>query len=182
MADVNASVGANAVKSVELLHRMLGYWLVLCLVAAYLPATKSGAQLKLPFTEVAVPVNTARWSCAIVIFLVGAVGCVMLKHLRDLCVFLSKTEEIAVVLTYPSVATVGTPRKRFIFGLALAGIQYSVGIQLWSPMPEMFGGRPDFGLAFLYAGPMVLFAWVLQDWQQGLTTDMGLPKITGAGK
>lgn len=182
MTDVNTSLCENAIRCMNLLHRLLGVWLFLCLIAAYLPTASTGAQLQLPFTEVNVPVDSARWTCAVAIFVAGIVGCVMLRQVRGLCAYLSRTEHVAVVLTYPSIATLGTPGQRMFFGQALAGIQYFVGIQLWSPMPRMFGGAPDIGLAFLYAAPMFWFAWDLRDWQKGLTPDMKLPKITGAGE
>ncbi|GDY37184.1 hypothetical protein ACINB_30760 [Acidovorax sp. NB1] len=182
MTDVNSSIRENAIRCLDLLHRLLGVWLVLCLIAAYLPTASNGAQLRLPFTDVNVPVNSARWTCAVAIFVVGVVGCVMLRQVRDLCAYLSSTEHVAVVLTYPSIATLGSPRQRMLFGQALAGIQYFVGIQLWSPMPRMFGGAPDIGLAFLYAVPMFWFAWDLRDWQKSLSPEIKLPKITGAGE
>ena len=176
MIEVQSSLCGNAIRCMDLLHRLVAAWLVLSIVAAFLPATASSAQLKLPYTDVNIPVNSARWTCAVVIFFTGIVGCTILKQLRGLCLSLAQSDHLAVVLTYPSMATLGTPRQRMLFGYALAFVQYSVGYELWSPMPRLFGGAPDIALAFLYAGPMFWLAWDLRDWQKSVTPESALPK------
>lgn len=159
----------------DLLHRVLFAWLALAIVVAYLPSAATSAQLKLPFTDVSVPVNSARWSCAIVIFFVGVAGCALLKSLRELCSRLADTPHLQVVLTYPSIATLGTARQRVLLGYGLAFVQYSAGYALWSPMPKVLGGAPDIGLAFLFAAPMFWFAWDLRDWQKGISVAQSAP-------
>lgn len=154
----------------ELLHRLLGIWAVMCLATAYLPSVDS-TPLKLPFVDINVPVDSARWTCAVVIFIFGVIGCATLKHLRGLCQRLEGTDHLIVVLTYPSIATLGSPWQRQLLGYSFAFAQYWVGVALWSPMPEMFGGQPDFGLAFAYAGSMFWFAWDLRDWDKNLKAE-----------
>jgi hypothetical protein len=159
MTDISSNLCTNAVKCMELLHRLLFAWLVLAIVTAYLPDAAASAQVKLPFTDVNIPVSSARWACAVVIFFVGVAGCAILRSLRDLCSRLAETPYLQVVLTYPSLATLGTRGQRVLLGYGLAFVQYSSGYALWSPMPRAFGGAPDIGLAFLFATPMLLFAW-----------------------
>lgn len=166
VTDVHSALCGNAIKCMELLHRIVVAWLVLCIVVTFLPPAAATAQLKLPFTDVTVPIDSAQWACGIVIFLSGFVGCAVLSQLQRLCVRLASTEHLEVVLSYPSIATLGTPRLRSLFGYGLAFVQYSVGYGLWSPMPRYLGGAPDIGLAFLYATPMFFFAWELRDWQK----------------
>lgn len=175
MTDVGSALCANAIKCMELLHRIVLAWLVVSVAAAFLPSTAFSAQLKLPYTEVNVPINLARWACAVLIFFAGVAGYTILKQLRELCITLAPTEHLSVVLTYPSIATLGTPWLRVLLGYGLAFVQYSVGFGLWSPMPPLIGGAPDVGLAFLYAAPMFWFAWELRDWQKGIQQAPTLP-------
>jgi hypothetical protein len=191
MSDVQSALCGNAVKCMELLHRIVFVWLLLCITVAFLPSAAASAQLKLPYTDVVIPVNSARWACGIVIFFSGVVGYTVLRQLRQLCAKLATTEHLVVVLSYPSIATLGTPWLRSMCGYGLAFVQYSVGYGLWamgyglwamgsglwSPMPSYLGGAADAGLAFLYAGPMFLFAWELRDWQKGIT----LPSASSQG-
>ncbi|MGL6613591.1 hypothetical protein ACSZN8_06830 [Aeromonas caviae] len=171
MNEINNALCGNAIKCMELLHRLLGMWALLCLATAYLP-TVENTLLKLPFVDVDVPVDSARWTCAVVIFIVGIVGCATLKKLQELSKHLEGTDSLIVVLTHPSIATLGAPWQRLLLGYGLAFVQYSVGVALWSPMPEMFGGRPDFGLAFLYSSSMFFFAWTLRDWNKNLKVNL----------
>ena len=175
MTDVNTSLAGNAIKCMDLMHRILSAWLVLSLIAAFLPSSADDAQLRLPFTEITVPINSARWACAVVIFFAGFIVCAILKQLRELCVFLEQSEYLQVVLSYPALATLGAPWQRAFVGYGLAFIQYSVGYQLFSPMPPMFGSAPDIGLAFLYSGPMFLVAWELRDWQRRIKLPGAVP-------
>lgn len=175
MTDISSALCTNAIKCMELLHRLVFAWLALAIVTAYLPSAASSAQVKLPFTDVNIPVNSARWACAVVIFFVGVAGCALLKSLQDLCLRLAETSHLQVVLTYPSLATLGTGRQRVLLGYGLAFVQFSAGYALWSPMPKAFGGAPDIGLAFLFAAPMFWFAWELRDWQKGITAVQPAP-------
>ncbi|MGU5738815.1 hypothetical protein [Aeromonas caviae] len=167
MNDINSALCGNAVKCMELLHRLLFAWALLCIAAAYLPSVEN-TSLQLPFVDVNVPVDSARWTCAVAIFIMGVVGCATLQQLHGLCKHLEDSDHLIVILTHPSIATLGTPWQRQLLGYSFAFVQYSVGIALWSPMPEMFGGRPDFGLAFLYSSSMFFFAWTLRDWNKNL--------------
>ncbi len=169
MTDTAANLCGNAIKSMNLLHRVLGAWLLLSVFTAFLPSAPASAQLRLPFTEVSVPVDSARWACTVVIFSGGIACCAILSHLRRLCEMLAQSEHLVVVLTYPSIATLGTPGLRATLGYGFAFVQYSVGYQLFAPMPEFLGGAPDIGLAFLYASSMFWFAWELRDWQNRRT-------------
>lgn len=166
MTNSTNSICGNAIKSMDLLHRVLGVWLLLSIFTAFLPSPPASTQLKLPFTEVSIPVNSARWACTIIIFLGGIACCTVLSHLRRLCDMLAESEQLSVVLTYPSVATLGTPGLRAVLGYGFAFVQYSVGYQMFAPMPPLFGGTPSTGLAFLYASSMFWFAWGLRDWQR----------------
>ena len=175
MTNVGSALCANAIKCMELLHRIVFAWLIVSVAVAFLPSTASTAQLKLPYTDVNVPINSARWACAVVIFFTGVAGYTILKQLRELCITLASTEHLTVVLSYPSIATLGTPWLRVLLGYGFAFIQYSVGFGLWSPMPPLFGGSPDVGLAFIYAAPMFWFAWELRDWQKGIQPAQSSP-------
>lgn len=166
MSSVDTALAANAMKCMELLHRLLTVCLLLALVAAFLPSSAT-TELKLPYIDVVIPVNSARWVCGVVIFFLGFCGCAILEQLRAISGALADSDQLQIVLTYPSIATLGTPGQRMLVGYALAFIQYSVGFEMFSPMPNFMGGSPDIGLAFLYAFPMFLFAWKLKDWQQG---------------
>lgn len=162
-----APLAENAFKSFDMLHRILGVWLILCIVAAFLPATPQSAQLKLPFTEINIPSDSARWACMVVIFLSGVACCAVLRHIREICVQLSSTEYLAVVISYPSIATIGTPFFRMFSGYALTTVQYFVGYQFFAPMPHFLPGSQSSGLAFLYACSMLWFTYDLRDWQRG---------------
>jgi hypothetical protein len=175
MTDISSALCTNAIKCMELLHRLVLAWLALAIVTAYLPSAAASAQVKLPFTDVDMPVNSARWACAVVIFFAGVTGCALLQSLRELCRRLAETPHLQVVLTYPSIATLGTARQRVLLGYGLAFVQYSAGHALWSPMPQVFGGAPDIGLAFLFATPMFWFAWELRDWQKGIAAVQSAP-------
>ena len=177
MSDVTSALCGNAIKCMDLLHRIVFAWLLLCIAVAFLPSAAASAQLKLPYTDVAIPINSARWACGIAIFFAGVVGYTVLVQLRQLCVRLATTEYLVVVLSYPSIATLGTPWLRSVCGYSLAFVQYSVGYGFLSPMTSYWGGAPDAGLAFLYAGPMFFFAWELRDWQKGIT----LPSANSQG-
>jgi hypothetical protein len=168
MQELHTALSENAIRCMELLHRVLGVWLLLCLVAAYVPSVSGNAELKLPFADVKVPVNSAKWTLAFTIFFVGIAASAILRRLRHICLALGDSERLAVVLTYPSVATLGTRRLRALFGYGLAFVQYAVGYELVAPMPQFLGGSPDIGLSFIYAGSAFFFTWELQDWQKGI--------------
>jgi len=170
MTNVSSALCSNAIRCMELLHRIVIAWLLLCIAAAFMPTAAAGVQLKLPYTDVTIPINSARWACGIVIFLSGIVGYTVLVQLKHLCIKLATTEHLEVALSYPSIATLGTPRLRSVCGYGLAFVQYSVGYGFWSPMPSYLGGSPNIGLAFLYSVPMFVFAWELSDWQKGITS------------
>lgn len=158
----------NAVRCVELIHRLMLAFVVLVIFVAYIPAKESGVPLTLPLAQVSIPVDTARWGCIAVIFSIGLLCSALLKRLSDLCSLLIGSEYLQVLLTYPSVATLGKPWQRWAVGISLMAAQYFAGYMLLYPMDKFLDGSPDVGLAFAYAVPMYFFAANLANWQKSI--------------
>lgn len=167
MSDLHKLLYDNAIKCMELLHKILAVWCFLTLMVAFLPTGSDSAQLKLPILEFSVPYNSTRWIGGILIFVAGFFAQELLKKLEGICASLKDGEHLEAVLTYPSIATIGTPGQRGFSGLVLAFIQYSAGATL-IPKMHLFGSDAHFGLAFLYCAPMLFFGSALNGWQRSI--------------
>lgn len=154
MSDTSPGLRDNAIHCICLLHRVLGAGLLLSLIVVCLPTAINETTLSLQFINLAVPIHAARWTCAAILLLFSFAALAILKQLQELYIDLATTEYRKVIQTYPSVATLGEPTHRLLFGYILALIWFIIGSSLLTPT-YFLGGRADLGIAFLYAVPMI---------------------------
>ncbi|WP_074546994.1 hypothetical protein [Dyella sp. AtDHG13] len=151
----------NAKKCLDMLHKLLGVWFVLIVASAYLPPS---ARIKLPFTDITAPGDSVRWACLFAIFFIGLIAHAIVSMLVRLCITIEKTEEIEAAFTYPSVATLGSPPARAMFGIGLAFVQHMVAATVL-PQWKFWGGDIWLGVAFAFSTPMIFFGSKLASWQ-----------------
>lgn len=165
MSEVEKALVANATRCFDALHRVLLLWGALALAYLLLPRESDTATVKLSFSELQVPSSVARLLLLSLIFLTAFIGHSLLDTARRVLDRLADSENLIVVMTYPSIATTEARGMRLLFGLALACMQYSIAISLFTPEDATLW-QYRFGLAFLYCSPMVFFAARLRWWDQ----------------
>lgn len=164
------SLRDNAKKCMDTLHKLLGAWFVLITLTTYLPVSPASAQIKLPLTDVTIPSDSVRWACMFAIFFVGVVGQSIIEMLKRLSIEIANIEKVNVILSYPSITTLGTPVSRGFFCICLAFIQHMVAAQVLPPW-HLWGGDMRLVAAFLFCSPMLFFGAALANWQTAVMND-----------
>jgi hypothetical protein len=131
--DTGSAIAANAIRCIDLLHRLLLFWILLALALLFSPPSGSTVALKLPFTELSVPALLAKILLASVLFLVGFAARELLLQLKDVARKLIGSDHLLVVLTYPSIATIRNPSSRVMAGLLITYSQVLLELSLFGP-------------------------------------------------
>lgn len=158
MSDIESGLAQNANKSIDLLHRSLMLWFTLCLITVYLPETEASAQIALSISEIAIPIDSVRSVGATAIFLLSIVFMLLLSHHRKICNRLAETNYIKILLTYPSIATIGSKNMRGSLFIGLAFIQYFVGVSVFAGIPEFLGDGTIYGVCFAFCSPLLFLS------------------------
>jgi hypothetical protein len=154
----------NATKTVDLLHRLLLAWLILCVSYAYLPQKASMPIALLPWT-VDIPNITTRWAIVLSIFCTGLIGSALISNLRRICSSLNDEDTLQAIYTYPSVATLGRPKLRWLFLNMASSMQFFLGLDFVVRTAGVANSYWAIGLAFLYTVPFILFGRAVSSWQ-----------------
>lgn len=163
MREIEKALIGNAIRSLDLLHRVLFVWALLALTYLLLPGNITQATVKLSFSDLQVPASIARLLVVSLLFLVPFIGHALLDNARRAMDLLAEPDRVVLISTYPSLATTEARSMRLLFGFALVYTQYWIALGFITPSDGIFWDY-RFGMAFAFCAPMVFFTSRLRWW------------------
>ena len=160
---------SNGRRSADLLHRHMVVWAIAGLIYGFasrndsIGISLSVASLSIPHAASSLLLLATMWTVPVLL-------AALLTNLRTVVDAVHTTPDSVALYTYPSLATASWRVRTFV-GIVLSFLQAVFGMLAYkSTLPAepkyidivMLGGA-----GWVFAAPMIYFAWRLANWDQG---------------